>query len=101
MLFASLPVGLSSPVFDKIESNQYNAFRVQCSTQKYCYISVSKQSHSRASSLPATDRIKVWLWCIFGTLSGCVSVFGSTPGDLVFECLRLFLADELNPALVF
>lgn len=37
----------------------------------------------------------------FGTLSGCVSVFGSTPGDLVFECLRLFMADELNPALAF
>lgn len=81
--------GLSSPVFDKVESNQYNAVRVQCSTQFFCYISVSEQSHSRASSLPATDRIKVWLRCIFGTLSGCVSVFGSTPGDLVFECLRL------------
>lgn len=90
MLLASAPVGLSSPWFDKIESNQYNAFRVQCSTRKYCYMSVSKPSHGRASSLPATDRFKVWFRCFFGTLSGCVSVFGSTPGDLVFECLRLF-----------
>lgn len=80
----------ASPWFDKLQSNQYNAFRVQCSMQKFCYIPVSKPSHGRASSLPATDLIKVWFRCFFGTLSGCVSVFGSTPGDLVFECLRPF-----------
>ncbi len=53
---------------DKSESNQYNAFCVQCSTQIFCLVFVTRRCRNRRMTglpSPVTDRLKVWFWCHF------------------------------------